>query len=39
VLLNDKYNGAILVKKIDNLIYGCIESCNIDLFQEFTKEE
>lgn len=39
VLLNDKYNGAILVKKRDRFIYGCIDSCNIDLFRKFTKGE
>ena len=35
VLLNDKYNGAILVKKKGSAIYGCADNCDLDLFMKF----
>ncbi len=36
--LKDPYNGTILIKMNNNVIYGCIENCDIELFKIFAGE-
>jgi hypothetical protein len=33
--LHDKYNGIVLLTQKDNLIYGCVDNCDIKLFMNF----
>jgi hypothetical protein len=35
LMLKDPYNGNIIIKRVDNIIYGCTEECDMELFKKF----
>ena len=39
VSLKDPYNGIILISEKDNLIYGCIDNCDTELFRKFISKQ